>query len=78
MTLAVVSIVAAAVGLLLLLLLWRTLKMFVRLALVGLVVLAVLAGLVAWGWLGSGLGDARPQREGNRRATNANTRRTAQ
>ena len=77
MTLAVISVVAAAVGLLLLLLLWRTVKMFVRLALVGLVVLAVLVGLVAWGWLGSGSDDARPRRD-NRRATNANTRRTAQ
>jgi hypothetical protein len=77
MTFAVVSIVAAAVGLLLLLLLWRTVKMFVRLALVGLVVLAVLVGLFAWGWLGSGTDGARP-REGNRRATNANSRRNAQ
>ena len=31
MTLAIVSVVAAAVGLLLLLLLWRTIKMFARL-----------------------------------------------
>jgi len=77
MTLAVLSVVAAAVGLLLLVLLWRTVKMFVRLALVGLVVLAVLAGLVAWGWLGSGSDDARPHRD-NRRATNANTRRNTQ
>ncbi len=77
MTLAIVSVVAAAVGLLLLLLLWRTVKMFVRLALVGLVVLAVLAGLVAWGWLGSGPGDARPGRRDERRATNANSRRNA-
>jgi hypothetical protein len=73
MTFAVVSVVAAAAGLLLLLLLWRTLKMFARLALVGLVVLAVLVGLFAWGWLGAG--EARPPRRDNRRATNANSRR---
>ncbi len=76
MTFAVISVVAAAVGLLLLLLLWRTIKMFARLALVGLVVLAVLVGLFAWGWLGSNSDDARPPRD-NRRATNANARRTA-
>ncbi|HLL73864.1 MAG TPA: hypothetical protein VK421_01095 [Pyrinomonadaceae bacterium] len=75
MTLAIASVVAAAVGLLLLVLLWRALKMVARLALIGLVVLAVLAGLVAWGWLGSGSDDARPQRRDNRRATNANSRR---
>ena len=76
MTFAIVSVVAVAVGLLLLLLLWRTVKMFVRLALIGLVVLAVLAGLFAWGWLGSGADDARPrQQRDNRRATNANSRR---
>ena len=78
MTFAVVSVVAVVVAFVLLLLLWRTVKMFVRLALVGLVVLAVLAGLFAWGWLGSGSDDARPQQRDNRRATNANTRRTAQ
>ena len=78
MTFAIVSAVAVAVGLLLLLLLWRTVKMFVRLALVGLVVLAVLAGLFAWGWLGSGADDARPQQRDNRRATNANSRRNTQ
>ena len=76
MTVTVVSIIAVAVGLLLLVLLWRTVKMFVRLALVGLVVLAVLAGLFAWGWLGTGSDDARPpQQRDNRRATNANSRR---
>ena len=74
MTYTIVSVVAAAVGLLLLLLLWRTVKMFVRLALIGLVVLAVLAGLFAWGWLGSGADEARPPRD-DRRATNANSRR---
>ena len=74
MTFTIVSVVAAAVGLLLLLLLWRTVKMFARLALVGLVVLAVLAGLFAWGWLGSGTDGARPRND-NRRATNANSRR---
>ena len=78
MTFAIISVVAAAVGLLLLLLLWRTVKMFVRLALVGLVVLAVLAGLLAWGWLGSGSDDARPRPRDNRRATNANARRAGQ
>ena len=74
MTFAAISIVAAAVALLLLLLLWRTVKMFVRLALVGLVVLAVLVGLFAWGWLGSGTDDARTP-QGNRRAPNTNSRR---
>jgi hypothetical protein len=74
MTFAAISVAAAVVGLLLLLLLWRTVKMFVRLALMGLVVLAVLVGLFAWGWLGSGSDDARPRRD-NRRATNANARR---
>ena len=74
MTFAAISVVAVVVGLLLLLLLWRTVKMFVRLALVGLVVLAVLVGLFAWGWLGSGSDVARPRRD-NRRATNANARR---
>ena len=75
MTFAVISVVAAAVGLVLLLLLWRTVKMFARLALVGLVVLAVLVGLFAWGWLGAGADDARPPQRDNRRATNANSRR---
>jgi hypothetical protein len=78
MTFAAVSIVAAVVGLLLLLLLWRTVKMFARLALVGLVVLAVIAGLFAWGWLGSGSDDARTPPQGNRRAANANARRSGQ
>ena len=77
MTFTVISVVAAAVGLVLLLLLWRTLKMFVRLALVGLVVLAVLTGLFAWGWLGAGADDAPPPQRDNRRATNANSRRNA-
>jgi len=75
MTYTAVSVVAVIVGLVLLFLLWRTVKFFVRLALIGLVVLAVLAGLFAWGWLGTGAGESGNAPRGRTRATNANTRR---
>lgn len=70
MTYTAIAVVVALAGVVVLFLLWRTLKMFVRLALVGLVVLAVVLGLFAWGWYGAG--DS--PRPAPRRA-NANARR---
>ena len=70
MTYTAIAVVVALAGVVVLFLLWRTLKLFVRLALVGLVLLAVVFGLFAWGWYGAG--DA-PRRVP--RAANANSRR---
>ena len=70
MTYTAIAVVVALAGLVVLFLLWRTLKFFLRLALVGLVLLAVVAGLAAWGWFGAG--DARRPAP---RAANANSRR---
>lgn len=71
MTYTAIAVVVALVGVVLLFLLWRTLKFFLRLALVGLVLLAVVAGLFAWGRYGAGDAPPRP----TPRATNANARR---
>jgi hypothetical protein len=70
MTYTAIAVVVALVGVVLLFLLWRTLKFFLRLALVGLVLLAVVAGLFAWGRYGAG-DETRPAP----RASNANSRR---
>jgi hypothetical protein len=67
MTFTAIAAVVALVGIVVLFLLWRTLKFMLRLALVGLVLLAVVFGLFAWGRYDAG----RPAP----RATNANTRR---
>lgn len=71
MTYTAIAVVVALVGVVLLFLLWRTLKFFLRLALVGLVLLAVVAGLFAWGRYGAGDATPRPAP----RAANANARR---
>ena len=71
MTYTAIAVVVALVGVVVLFLLWRTLKLFLRLALVGLVLLAVVGGLFAWGWLGAGDAPPRPAP----RAANANSRR---
>jgi protein-S-isoprenylcysteine O-methyltransferase Ste14 len=70
MTYTAIAVVVALVGLVVLFLLWRTLKFVLRLALAGLVLLAVVAGLFAWGWFAAG--DSRRPRP---RAANANARR---
>ena len=70
MTYTAIAVVVALVGVVVLFLLWRTLKFFLRLALVGLILLTVVAALAAWGWFGAG--DAtRPTPRG----ANANSRR---
>ncbi len=63
--------VAIIVVLVVLFLVWRTVKMFVKLALVGLVALLVVAALVWWNFAGGG--SSKPS--ANRPA--ANTRRNA-
>jgi high-affinity Fe2+/Pb2+ permease len=70
MTYTAIAVVVALVGLVVLFLLWRTLKFVLRLALVGLVLLAVVAGLFAWGWF-----DAGDSRRPAPRGANANARR---
>lgn len=72
MTYTAIAVVVALVGVVSLFLLWRTLKFFLRLALVGLVLLAVVFGYFAWGRYG-GAGDA--SRPAAPRAANANSRR---
>lgn len=52
------AIIAAAAGLVLLFVAWRTVRAFIRLALVGVVALALIAAYVTWRWHGSG--DAAP------------------
>jgi len=71
MTYTAIAVVVALVGVVSLFLLWRTLKFFLRLALVGLVLLAVVFGYFAWGQYGAG--DA--SRPAAPRAANANSRR---
>ncbi|HJR08917.1 MAG TPA: hypothetical protein VJ842_16790 [Pyrinomonadaceae bacterium] len=51
MTLGIIGI-AILVALVVLFLVWRTVKVFVKLALVGLVALLVVAALVWWNWTG--------------------------
>jgi CHASE2 domain-containing sensor protein len=70
MTYTAIAVVVALVGVVVLFLLWRTLKFFLRLALIGIVLLAVVAGLFAWGWFGA---DDPPRP--TPRAANANSRR---
>ena len=50
----------------------RAVRLFLRLALAGLLLVALLAGYLAWGWYGPGSGTARPN---ERRRANANSRR---
>ena len=69
-TLGIIGI-AIIVALVVLFLVWRTVKMFVKLALVGLIALLVVAALVWWNFAGSH--DSTPK--ANRPATN--TRRNA-
>jgi membrane protein implicated in regulation of membrane protease activity len=69
MTIGIIGI-AILVALVVLFLVWRTVKVFVKLALVGLIALLVIAALVWWNF--SGRTGATPN--GNRPATN--TRRT--
>jgi protein-S-isoprenylcysteine O-methyltransferase Ste14 len=47
------AVIAAAVGLVLLFVAWRAVRAFARLALLGLVALALVAAYVAWRWHGS-------------------------
>jgi membrane protein implicated in regulation of membrane protease activity len=68
MTLGIIGI-AILVALVALFLVWRTVKVFIKLALVGLIALLVVAALVWWNWAGTT--DATPN--ANRPA--ANTRR---
>jgi membrane protein implicated in regulation of membrane protease activity len=70
MTIGIIGI-AILVALVALFLVWRTVKVFVKLALVGLVALLVVAALVWWNFAGGG--SSTPQT--NRPA--ANTRRNA-
>jgi membrane protein implicated in regulation of membrane protease activity len=44
------AVIAAVVGLVLLFVAWRAVRAFVRLALLGLVALALVAAYVAWRW----------------------------
>jgi membrane protein implicated in regulation of membrane protease activity len=48
--------IAILVALVVLFLVWRTVKMFVKLALVGLVALLVIAALVWWNYAGGTMG----------------------
>ena len=52
MTIGIIGIAAALVALVVLLLVWRTVKAFVKLALVGFIALAVVAALVWWNFSG--------------------------
>jgi membrane protein implicated in regulation of membrane protease activity len=63
--------IAILVALVVLFLVWRTVKMFVKLALVGLIALLVIAALVWWNYAGG----AGSTPDANRPA--ANTRRNA-
>ncbi|HVG30651.1 MAG TPA: hypothetical protein VM864_13165 [Pyrinomonadaceae bacterium] len=47
------AVIAAAVGLVLLFVAWRAVRAFVRLALLGLVALALVAAYAAWRWHGA-------------------------
>ena len=69
MTLGIIG-VALLVALVVLFLVWRTVKVFVKLALVGLIALLVVAALVWWNFAGG----ADPTGNANR-APAANTRR---
>jgi membrane protein implicated in regulation of membrane protease activity len=65
--------IAILVALVVLFLVWRTVKMFVKLALVGLIALLVVAALVWWNFAGGGGESSTP----NANHPAANTRRNA-
>ncbi|HYP02015.1 MAG TPA: hypothetical protein VER76_17625 [Pyrinomonadaceae bacterium] len=69
MTLGIIGI-AILVALIVLFLVWRTVKVFVKLMLVGLVALLVVAALVWWNFAGGTTGST-----GNANRPAANTRR---
>jgi membrane protein implicated in regulation of membrane protease activity len=48
------AVIAAVVGLVLLFVAWRTVRAFVRLALFGLIALALVAAYAWWRWQGAG------------------------
>ncbi|HEV2799997.1 MAG TPA: hypothetical protein VGW12_05860 [Pyrinomonadaceae bacterium] len=70
MTIGIIGI-ALVVALVVLFLVWRTVKMFVKLALVGLIALLVVAALLWWNFAGSST-----PTNANRPATTTNTRRS--
>ncbi|HEX8457590.1 MAG TPA: hypothetical protein VF656_09850 [Pyrinomonadaceae bacterium] len=72
MTIGIIGI-ALIVALVVLFLVWRTVKMFVKLALVGLVALLIVAALVWWNFAGS----STPATNANRPPAATNTRRNA-
>lgn len=72
MTIGIIGI-AILVALVVLFLVWRTVKVFIKLALVGFIALLVVAALVWWNFAGSGGTNSTPN--ANRPA--ANTRRNA-
>jgi membrane protein implicated in regulation of membrane protease activity len=63
------AVIAAAVGVVLLFVAWRAVRAFVRLALLGLVALALVAAYVAWRWHASG--DTTPARNERRQSAPA-------
>jgi membrane protein implicated in regulation of membrane protease activity len=71
MTIGIIG-VAILVALVVLFLVWRTVKVFIKLALVGFIALLVIAALVWWNFAGGGTSSTP---NGNRPA--ANTRRNA-
>ena len=71
MTIGIIGI-AIIVALVVLFLVWRTVKMFVKLALVGLVALLVVAALLWWNFAGSSTPNANRPAASNTRRSNAN------
>lgn len=73
MTIGIIGI-AILVALVVLFLVWRTVKVFIKLALVGLVALLVVAALVWWNFYGDATGSTpkanRPASSNTRRSTN--------
>jgi membrane protein implicated in regulation of membrane protease activity len=70
MTIGIIG-VAILVALVVLFLVWRTVKVFIKLALVGFVALLVVAALVWWNWTGATSPTPSRNRPANtRRATN--------
>ncbi|HEY0099363.1 MAG TPA: hypothetical protein VGB76_10475 [Pyrinomonadaceae bacterium] len=66
MTIGIIGI-ALIIALVVLFLVWRTVKVFIKLALIGLIALLVVAALVWWNFSG---GETNPTPNRNRPATN--------